>query len=261
MAFARVEDRLIHYRVAGRGPRVAFLNSLGSDMRIWDAVVERLGDRFECLAADMRGHGLSDAPVGPYTIEDLAADTLGLLDHLGWTRVSLAGVSVGGLVAQAIAARHPKRVAALALLDTAARIGTAEMWNARIAAVEVGGLAAIADGVIGRWFAAEFARRDPDAVRGWRNMLLRTPAVGYAGTCAAIRDADLSGGLGSIRAPTLVLVGDEDQSTPPELVRTMAERIAGARFSGLAGTGHLPPAERPAETAARLAAHFEEHGR
>ncbi|MBB3950241.1 3-oxoadipate enol-lactonase [Aureimonas jatrophae] len=257
MTFARVEQRLVHYRIKGAGPRVAFLNSLGTDMRIWDAVVERLADRFECLLADMRGHGLSDAPAGPYAISGLADDTLGLLDHLGWGRVHLVGLSVGGLVAQEIAARAPARVAALALLDTAARIGEPAMWNERIAAVEAGGTAAIADGVIRRWFSAGYLSREPDAAAGWRNMLARTPSAGYAATCAAIRDADLTERLAAIRAPTLVLVGDEDQSTPPDLVRATADRIAASRFEVVAGAGHLPPAEQPAETARLLALHFE----
>lgn len=257
MMFARVDGRLIHYRIVGQGPRVVFLNSLGTDLRVWDAVVERLSERFECLTADMRGHGLSDAPPGPYTIAGLADDTLGLLDRLGWARAHLAGLSVGGLVAQEISARVPARVEALALLDTAARIGTADIWNARIAAVEADGAASIADGVIGRWFSAGYLADEPEAVAGWRTMLARTPAAGYAGTCAAIRDADLGGQLAAIGAPTLMLVGDEDQSTPPDLVRATAARIASARLHVLPGVGHLPPIERPAETAQHLAAHFD----
>ncbi len=261
MAFAHVDETVLHYRTVGTGPRIVFLNSLGSDLRIWDAVADRLAPRFECLLYDMRGHGLSDAPSGPYRIADHVADLAGLLDSLGWDLVSLAGLSVGGLVAQDLAARHPGRVAALALLDTAARIGTAEMWNQRIAAVEAGGVEAIAPAVIGRWFAPGFRERDPAAHAGWLNMLSRTPATGYAGTCAAIRDADLTQALPAIRAPTLAIVGEADLSTPPDLVRGTAERIAGARFETIASAGHLPPIERPDETAALLARHFERHAR
>ncbi|WP_062012974.1 3-oxoadipate enol-lactonase [Aureimonas sp. AU4] len=257
MKFARIEGRLVHYRTVGAGPRVAFLNSLGTDLRIWDQLTERLSDRFECLLADMRGHGLSDAPAGPYAIAGLADDTLGLLGHLGWERVHLVGLSVGGLVAQEIAARAPACVETLALLDTAVRIGTATSWNERIAAVEAGGMTAIADGVIARWFGADYRSGEPEAVAGWRNMLARTPSAGYAATCAAIRDADLTERLALIRAPTLAIVGGEDQSTPPELVRATATRIASARLEILPGVGHLPPVERPGETAGLLAAHFE----
>ncbi|KQT85115.1 3-oxoadipate enol-lactonase [Aurantimonas sp. Leaf443] len=259
MAFVTVNGIGLHHRRAGTrgGRRVLFLNSLGSDLRIWDEVAERLAPGCETLVYDMRGHGLSEATPAPYGLDLLVADALGLMDALGWSSASLVGLSVGGLVAQAIAARHGERVDALVLMDTAARIGTVESWNERIAAVEAGGVAAIAQAVAARWFTPDFAAREPAAFAGWRTMLAQTGTAGYAGTCAALRDADLTGEVAGIAAPTLVLAGDADLSTPPDLVAATARLVPGARFETVAGAGHLPCLERPAEVARAIANHFE----
>ncbi|MFD2236018.1 3-oxoadipate enol-lactonase [Aureimonas populi] len=256
MSFKRVGRVVLHYKRVGSGPRVVLLNSLGSDLRIWDEVVERLSGEFEILAYDKRGHGLSDAPPAPYTIADHAGDLTGLLDALDWPHAALVGLSVGGLIAQEIVARAPERVSSLVLCGTAARIGTAEMWAERIAAVEGQGFPPISRSVIGRWFTQGFAAQRPDEWAGWLNMLERTPGEGYAGTCAAIRDADLTAEAGRIAIPTLAIVGDEDMSTPPDLVRATAALIPGCRFETIAGAAHLPCIEKPAETAALIASHF-----
>ncbi len=257
MPFQDINGITVHYRLAGTPgrPRLAFLNSLGSDMRIWDEVAHQLGGAYELLVYDMRGHGLSGATEAPYTIELHLADFVSLLDACGWARVSAVGLSVGGMVAQAFAARHPERVDRLILLDTAARIGTAESWNERIAAVERGGLASIGSAVVERWFGAAFRQSRAATVKGWRAMLERTPAAGYNGTCAALRDADLTGELAAIRAPTLVAVGSEDLATPPDLVRRTADAIPGARFVEIEGAGHLPCIDRPGEVAELIRAH------
>lgn len=258
MAFRVVNGIGMHHRLGGTpgARRVLFLNSLGSDQRIWDEVAARLSPDCEILTYDMRGHGLTEASPGPYTLEGLVEDAVGLLDAVGWQTASLVGLSVGGLVAQGLAVRHPDRLEALVLMDTAARIGTVEGWNERIAAVEAGGVSAIAQGVVARWFSPGFAERDPAALAGWRAMLERTGTAGYAGTCAALRDADLTRAVPGIAAPTLVLVGDGDLSTPPDLVEATARSIPGARFEIIAGAGHLPCLERPAETAKAIARHL-----
>ncbi|MBB4000199.1 bifunctional 3-oxoadipate enol-lactonase/4-carboxymuconolactone decarboxylase PcaDC [Aureimonas pseudogalii] len=257
MPFHSVNGIVLHYRMHGTPgrPRLVFLNSLGSDLRIWDAVAERLRASHELLFYDLRGHGLSEATPAPYSIERHLADLCGLLDALGWTRVVPVGLSVGGLIAQAFAARHPERVEALVLMDTAARIGTRESWNDRIAAVEGGGLGAIGGAIVERWFGAAFRSSEPATVAGWRTMLERTSVAGYVGTCAALRDADLTPELPAIRAPTLVIAGSEDLSTPPDLVRRTAEGIVGGRFAEIAGAGHLPCIDRPTEVAELVAAH------
>jgi 3-oxoadipate enol-lactonase len=259
MAFARVNGQVLHHRIAGTHgrPRLVFSNSLGSDFRIWDAVVDRLAGGFEILLYDSRGHGLSDAPSGDYSIADHSADLLALLDHLGWAKVSLVGLSVGGLIAQDIAIRHAGRLERLVLLDTAAKIGGPELWSGRIEAVGRAGLASISDAVIGRWFTEGFARERSAERQGWLNMLERTPAQGYAGTCAAIRDADFTAELGSIGVPTLVAVGDADLSTPPDLVRATAEAIPGARFEIIRDAGHLPCLETPDAVARLISDHVQ----
>lgn len=247
MAFKRIDDVLLHYRLDGMtgGRRIVFSNSLGSDLRIWDDVVSLLPPACEILRYDKRGHGLSETTPSPYTIERHARDLLGLMDALGWQDAAVVGLSVGGMIAQKLALLAPSRVSSLVLCDTAARIGTAESWAERIAAVERDGIAAIGAGAVARWFTNEFAAAEPDTVAGWRLMLERMPVAGYSGTCAAIRDADLSSEIAAIACPTLCLAGDADLSTPPDLVRVTAEMIPGARFEIVAKAGHLPCIEQP----------------
>src|SRR5262249_3211448 len=161
---------------------------LGTDLRIWDDVAAKLASRYRILTYDNRGHGLSDAPPGPYSIDEMASDILALIDTLGINTFAFVGLSVGGMIAQRLAVRAAERPRALIVCDTAVNISEAALWNARIKAVEANGINAIADGVLERWFSAAFRRERPDELAGWRNMLVRTPAHGYAATCAAIRD-------------------------------------------------------------------------
>ncbi len=262
MAFSLLNQRVIHWTEMGPAdaPAVLFVNSLGTDFRIWDDVAARLADNWRIVLHDKRGHGLSDAPAGPYSIDDHTDDLLALADYLALGRFALVGLSIGGLIGQNIAIRTPERLTALVLADTAAKIGTAASWAARIGAVTKGGLAPIADSVMERWFTPDFHERRPVELAGWRNMLLRTPPEGYIGSCAAIRDADLTDRISTIAAPTLVVVGDQDQSTPPDLVRATADRIAGARFETIASCGHIPTVEQPAAFADLIARHLEEAG-
>ncbi|MHA6732091.1 3-oxoadipate enol-lactonase [Devosia sp. A369] len=262
MMFAQINNVVLHYRLQGRAgaPVLALANSLGTDARIWDGVIALLAERYHILSYDKRGHGLSDAPTGDYALDDHVNDLAGLLDHLGLDRLALAGVSVGGLIAQGFALRHPERLSALVLCDTAPKVGDAAMWNARIAAVRAGGMAALVDAVMPRWFTDAYRQNRADDLAGWRNMFLRLPVDGYAGTCASLRDADLRDSIGAIATPTLVVVGDADLSTPPELVRDAAERIPGARFEIITGCGHLPSIEQPEILAASMMRFFQEVG-
>lgn len=262
MAFVRINGIVLHYRLHGTegAPAVALANSLGTDARIWDEVIDRLAGRYRVLSYDKRGHGLSDAPAGDYSLDDHVADLAGLLDHVGMRRVGLAGVSVGGLIAQGFALRHPERLAALVLCDTVPQLGDAAMWNGRIAAIRKGGLASIADGIMERWFSERFRRGRPDELAGWRNLFVRSDVEGYCGTCATLRDTDLRAEIGSIATPTLVLVGEHDGSTPVAMVRGCAEAIPGARFEVIADAGHIPSIEQPAKVAALMGEFFEEAG-
>jgi 3-oxoadipate enol-lactonase len=228
---------------------LVFSNSLGTDFRIWNDVVARLGDQFRIVLYDKRGHGLSELGETPYRIADHVADLAALLDELAIEGAIVCGLSVGGLIAQGLYASRPELVSGLILSDTAHRIGSAALWNDRMAAIEKGGIASIAEAILERWFSRALRENDPAALAGWRAMLTRTPEAGYLGTCAAIRDADFTEEAGWIAVPTLCIVGDQDGATPPELVLQTADLIPGARYQVIAGAGHLPCIERPAEVA------------
>lgn len=247
MAFVQANGIVLHVADLGQpdAPAIVFSNSLGSDFRIWEKVAQRLAGHYRIVLYDKRGHGLSDAPAGPYTIDDHVDDLAALLDYFGIAGTAVVGLSVGGMIAQRLAARAPERVKALVLCSTAARIGTVEGWAARIAAVEADGIASIADAILVHWFTPSFRRDRSAEYAGWRNMLARMPSGGYAATCAALRDADLRADAGRIAAPVLCVAGDHDGSTPPDLVRGTADLIAGARFSVIEGAAHIPCVERP----------------
>ncbi|MDP9837118.1 3-oxoadipate enol-lactonase [Neorhizobium huautlense] len=255
MQFVSINDVVIRYDVAGAGDRkpvIVFINSLGTDARIWDLVLPKLTDDYTVITYDKRGHGLSDLGKPPYRIEDHAADLAGLIDHLGYADVILCGLSVGGLIAQSLYVGRPDLVRALVLADTAHKIGAAEMWDERIAKVEVEGLGGMVDGIMQRWFTASYRVPENAAYQGYCNMLLRQPVAGYAGTCAAIRDADFTEAAKNIAVSTLCIVGAEDGSTPPDLVRSLADLVPGSRYHVIENAAHIPCVEAPAAFAAVL---------
>jgi 3-oxoadipate enol-lactonase len=248
MQVAAVNGIHIHYRdldPGGARTVLVFSNSLGTDFRIWNRVIARLGERYRIITYDKRGHGLSDGAPAPYKMSDHVGDLAGLLNFLSVKGAIVCGLSVGGMIAQALAAEHPALVSRLILCDTAHKIGTTEMWNERIAAVEAGGIEALADGVLERWFSADFRAERTAELAAWRNLLVRTTRDGYAGTCAALRDTDLTESSAKLAVPTLCICGSEDGATTPELVRSTAELIPGARFALVEGAGHLPCIEKP----------------
>ncbi|MEO9337724.1 3-oxoadipate enol-lactonase [Mesorhizobium sp. SB112] len=260
MAFANCNGVVLHYRVSGPadGLPLVLSNSLGTDHRIWDDVVAILSNRYKILAYDKRGHGLSDAPEGPYSVADHAADLLALTKIVGFDRFALCGVSVGGMIAQYVAANQPGKVAALILCDTAVKIGNAETWNARIEAVRRDGIASISEAILERWLSPSFRTERKDDYSGWRNLLERTSPVGYAATCETVRDADLTDDAARIEAPTLVICGENDLSTPPALVSETAKLIRSASFKTIAGAGHIPSIEQAEILAGLMRSHFEE---
>lgn len=262
MAFSQLNALTMHWKTDGRDdrPAILFSNSLGTDLRIWDDVTAGLGDRWRIIRYDQRGHGLSDNPSTPCTIDDHADDLLALVDHLRLGPFALVGLSIGGMIAQSLALRAPQGLRTLVLLDTAAKIGTTESWNSRIDAIASGGIEPIADAILARWFTASFQAQRAVEFAGWRNMLVRTPATGYAASCAAVRDADLTHCIGAIATPTLVLAGDQDFSTPPDLVKATADLIPGATFELIPSCGHIPPIEQPGFLADRIARHLVEIG-
>ena len=193
MAFAEVNGAVAHYRDEGRvdARAIVFINALGMDLRIWDDLVGPLANAYRIVRYDKRGHGLSELPAGPALIADYSADLAALLDRLEVGGAVIVGLSMGGLVAQALYRQRPDLVAAMALCGTAAKIGTEESWRQRMDEVARGGIEAIAEATMQRWFTAGFRARRPDELAGWRAMLTRAPRDGYLTACGAQMRADL----------------------------------------------------------------------
>ena len=251
----------LHYRTQGpeEAPALVFSNSLGTDFRIWDPLVEHLPPGLRVVRYDKRGHGLSDLPAGEWGMAEHVADAAGLIDHLGLTDVVFCGLSVGGMIAQGLAAERPDLVRALILCDTGAKLGTPEMWEERIRTALGPGIATLADAVLERWFTPDFRATNP-TFPAYRNMLCRTPPGGYAGTCAAIRDTDLLDSTARLRLPCLAVCGDQDGSTPPDLVRETAALIPNSRFELIGRAGHIPCVEQPGQLAGLIGGFLTEIG-
>ena len=253
-------DIHIHWREDGdpAGAPVVFANSLGTDLRLWDRLIPLLPAGLRLIRYDKRGHGLSACPPGPYAMGALVRDAERLLDALGVTDCVFVGLSIGGLIAQGLAVKRLDLVRGMVLSNTAAKIGTGEMWQARIDAIRAGGIEAVADATMERWFSRAF-RQTPE-LKGWRAMLTRQPAEGYTGCCAAIAGTDFYTPTSGLTLPTLAIAGTEDGSTPPDLVRETAELIKGSRFHLIRGAGHLPCVEKPGDYAEALTTFLKEIG-
>jgi 3-oxoadipate enol-lactonase len=234
----------LDYELAGPAdaPALVLSNSLGTDRSVWDGQIDRLARRHRVLRYDTRGHGASDAPAGDYALARLGGDMLSLMDHVGMRRAHVCGVSLGGLTACWLGLRAPERVDRLVLANTAARIGSAPAWAERMRLVETGGLAAIADATMERWFTAGFRAAQPHVVAAIRATLVKLPAAGYLGCCAALRDADLRADAGLVRARALVITGSHDPATPPADGQFLAAAISGAALLEL-DAAHLTNVE------------------
>lgn len=245
-------DGTIAWQESGRGGGLLLVHSLGTDSRMWSTVADRLAGRRRVVRVDLPGHGASHSPPGPYTIDRLGTDVLAVADAAGLDRFHLAGISIGGQVAQWVAIHHPRRLQSVTLSNTAARIGSREGWHERIEAVRTEGMEGIAPRVVSGWFSDGFAERHPDRWKGALAMFAATDPEGYIGCCHALAEADLRQQVGEVAVPTLVVAGQEDRSTPPSEARWLAERIPDSRLEVMDGCAHLPPLERPEEYAVLL---------
>ena len=245
----------LNNRVEGSAdaPVLVLLNSLGTDMRMWDAGAAALRDELRVVRCDARGHGGSPTADPPWTLADLGGDVLALLDSLGIARAGLAGVSLGGATALWIAAHAPGRVERLLACFTSPYLGPPDPWLERAATVRAEGVEAVAEAVVDRWFTDAV---DPDLRARMREMLVATPAEGYAAAAEVVAHLDLRGDLGRIAAPTLVISGSEDAATPPDHGRALAAGIAGAEFACLEGVAHLGNVERPEAVTELIRAHL-----
>jgi 3-oxoadipate enol-lactonase len=241
----------LNYEIVGSGERVVVLSgSLGSTLEMWEPQLPSLKEEFKILRYDHPGHGGSELPEEP-TIDAFARALAGLLEQLGLDGVLFCGLSLGGAVGMRLALDRPELVDRLALCCTAARFGTPEFWDGRIAKTRAEGVAAVAEPVLARWFTPGF----PDLQR-YREMLLATPAEGYARCCEALREWDVRGALAGVRAPTLCIAGAEDPSTPPEQLEAIAGEIPGARAVAIDDARHLVNVERAAAFNEALLAQF-----
>jgi len=247
MAFVELDDLRIHYELDGADnlPVLVFSNSLGVNLAMWEPQVQALSPHFRLLRYDTRGHGRSSVPPGPYTIAQLGADVLHLLDALDIQQASFCGLSLGGVTGQWLGIHAPNRIHKLILADTAAKIGNEEGWNTRIATVSQEGLDSIIPATLERWFTPAFRTAQPQTVANTSAMLRATDPQGYAGCCAAIRDADFRSSIRDIRTPTLVITGTRDPVTPPDDGHFLAENIAGAGYVELPAA-HLSNTEAAA---------------
>lgn len=238
-------------------PVLVLSNSLGTTHRMWDEQMPALADRFRVLRYDKRGHGGSPVPPGPYSIEELAGDALALLDSLGIDApVHWAGVSIGGMTGLWLAVNAPDRIERLVGCCTAAHLPPADTWADRAATVRAEGMEAVTEASLERWFSPDLRERRPEALEPFRADLLATEPEGYASCCEAIAAHDVRDRLGSIATPTLVIAGEDDPATPPEMAREIADGVPGARLEVLPGMRHLANVEAADEVNRLLLEHL-----
>lgn len=247
----------LHSITQGQGPLVVLSHALGCDLSMWDGVAAALQDRYTVLRYDHRGHGRSPATAGAYTMDDLANDAAELIRAQGQGPVHFVGLSMGGMTAQALGARHPELVRSLTIANSAASYdeGARAMWQARIDTVLAMGIPPIADGAMMRWFTPEFrvdqVQGGAERVARLRAVLEATAPVPYAAACVAVAGIELDAGNARIACPTLVIAGSRDEATPPAMSQAIAARIPGAQLRSL-DAAHLSAVEQPEAFAALL---------
>jgi 3-oxoadipate enol-lactonase len=250
MSFARINGIRIHYRVDGAArsdaPWLVLANALGADLTMWAPQIAAFSSRFRVLRFDTRGLGCSEAQAGPYTLEQLTGDVLGLLDALSIERAHFCGLSMGGLLGIALATHHAQRLDRIVLAHTAARLGAPDVWHARAHQAREQGAHSLVDATLKRWFTSAFAAREALLVAAIRDAFVHTDDEGYASNCEAIGAADLRAEVGNIRSPALVITGRSDPSVAPELTRELAASIPGARLVEF-DAQHLSNVERADE--------------
>jgi 3-oxoadipate enol-lactonase len=227
-------------------PVLLLSNSLSSDMSMWDPQIAVWSKDFRVVRYDSRGAGKSTAPDRPYSIAELGRDAVALLDRLKIGKAHWCGLSKGGMVGMWMATHHPERLNKVVLANTSARMGPPDLWNTRIQTVRKGGMAAIVDATVTRWFTAGFPDTAPKTISAVRKMILTTPTHGYAGCCAAIRDMDQREAISAVTLPTLVIVGAHDPATPPAAGQFIHSQIRGSKLVTL-DAAHVSNLEKQAE--------------
>ena len=236
----------LEYRLQGPGdaPVLVLSNSLGTTQELWARQLPLFAERFRVLTYDHPGHGASDLPEERPRVESLTSTLVSLLDELHIERVSLCGVSLGGMVGMTLAIQEPERVDRLVLACTSAYVGPPEGWVERARLVRTRGMEAVADSVVGRWFTPELQEEEPQTVARYRAMLAATPPEGYARCCEALAAWDARERVSAIAVPVLVVAGEDDPAIPVEQARLVASRVPGARLRVLQRAAHLANVER-----------------
>jgi 3-oxoadipate enol-lactonase len=239
----------MHYTLDGPAgaPVVMLSHSLATDLSMWDPQMDALRARYRVLRYDTRGHGGTDAPAAAYTLDQLADDARALLQALGIARTHWCGLSMGGMIGQALALKHPELFATLSLCDTSSRIPAEArpLWADRVKIAETQGMEPLVDPTLARWLTAPFREQRKDVVSGVAAMIRSTPPQGYAGCCHAISALDLTDRISAISMPTLIVVGEEDQGTPVAASKVINERIKGSELVIIPSAAHLSNLEQP----------------
>ena len=261
MPLIRSRDVDLFYELTGPdgAPVVAFSNSIGTTIEMWDYQIPALSKRYRCLRYDTRGHGRSPVVEQPAKVEDLADDLAGLLDALGIASAHIVGLSLGGMTAQAFGQRHPRRAESLVLMATSAYLPHG--WDERAAIVRAKGMEAIVDAVLTRWFTPDFAAKQPDAVASLRARFLANDPKGYAACCEAIRDMDQRAGNAALRQPMLIVAGADDPATPVAMMEEIRTTVPQADLIVLSRAAHILAIERAHAVNGYLAAFLDGVGR
>lgn len=235
-----------NYVIEGEGPWLTMSHSLASNLTMWDEQAKLLARKFRVLRYDTRGHGGSSAPPGPYTMEQLADDAKALFETLGIEQTHWVGLSMGGMIGETFALAHPGFFQSMVLADTTARRppNAAEMWGERIRIAETRGMEALVESTLSRWFTEPYRQSRKDVMERIGNHIRSTPVAGFAGCCHAISKVDVLDRLPEIKCPALVIVGEEDHGTPPDMARAIHANLSGSELVLLPNAAHFSNVEQ-----------------
>jgi len=238
----------INYEIAGNGPWVTLSHSLACNLHMWDDQMAALTRQYKVLRFDTRGHGQSGAPPGPYTLDQMADDVKGLLDALGIQRTHWVGLSMGGMIGETFALKYPDVFRSMVLADTTSRRppDADKMWGDRIRLAQEKGMEALVEGTLARWFTEPYRNAHPDVMARIGNAIRATPVAGFAGCCQAIAKIDLLDRLTEIKCPALIMVGDQDHGTPPEMAREIHQNLPGSELQIISSAAHISNIEQTA---------------
>lgn len=238
----------INYEIAGEGPWVTLSHSLACNLHMWDDQMAVLTKKYKVLRFDTRGHGQSSAPPGPYTLEQMADDVKGLLDALGIKQTHWVGLSMGGMIGETFALKYPGVFRSMVLADTTSRRppNAEQMWSERVKLAQEKGMDALVEGTLARWFTEPYRNTHQNVIARIAADIRNTPVAGFTGCCQAIAKIDLLDRLHEIKCPVLIMVGDQDHGTPPEMARQIHQNLPGSELQIIASAAHISNIEQTA---------------